>query len=95
MAINLDPDLIGDPYFESNYNELPTLTFTGSGAEYVADVLRKDRVERERRAKEDAVNFLVRDYAGRFAHKDTSASSLHTVFAKFAYEVAEIEERFR
>lgn len=93
MSIELDHTLLNDPVYDSQTGGTNTLTFYGTGADYVAGVLGDDRERRERREREDAVEALVRKHAESLAHRDVSASSLFLQLTKLAVDIEQVVTR--
>lgn len=87
MSIELDHTLLNDPVYDSQTGGTNTLTFYGTGADYVAGVLSDDRERREQREREDAIEALVRKHAESLAHRDISASSLFLQLNRLAEEI--------
>jgi hypothetical protein len=65
IRLDLDPTMLGDPQYERSPGTYNTLTFYGESADYVADVLRTARKDRERREQEAAREALVQDFAAQ------------------------------
>ena len=87
--ITIPAEIIGDPEYDSKRE---TLTFFGSSAILIAQLLKEAREKRERDERDKRLGALLCANASRYSERAWTTSELHKAFQAFAYEIKAIYE---
>jgi len=87
--IAIPTEILGDPMYDSSEG---TLTFYGSSARLIAEILSNAREERERVERKERLERSASHFAAQYGHRDTSSSGLLVAFREFATRVLDIYE---